>query len=92
MANREGHQVSARAGGGYAWRQITEDEGLLLRAVAMGMILAHNYLHWLADLPGENEFTFRAESVLSLWHGLWVLIGFEFIFNFRSLASTACRV
>ena len=55
----------------YVWREITLDEGLLLRAVAIGMIMAHNYMHWLPGSPGENEFGFEADRVTLFLDGLW---------------------
>lgn len=56
---------------GYVWRSLLLDEGVLVRAVAIMAIMAHNYLHWISDVPGENEFTFRAVRVMDFMHGIW---------------------
>jgi len=45
----------------YTWKPITIQEGTILRALAILAIVFHNYLHWVSDSPGENEFTFRPE-------------------------------
>ena len=63
--------IKGRAGSGYVWRQIAVDEGLLLRAMAICMIMAHNYMHWMPGSPGENEFGFQADRVGLLLDGLW---------------------
>ncbi len=55
----------------YSWREIGRDESLLLRALAILMIILHNYLHWVSDTPGENEFTFRIVRVHEFINGLW---------------------
>ena len=55
----------------YSWREIGRDESLMLRALAILMILLHNYLHWVSDTPGENEFTFRIVRVHEFINGLW---------------------
>lgn len=55
----------------YLWQAITLDEGFYLRAVAISMIMAHNYMHWLPGSPGENEFGFQADRVGLLLDGLW---------------------
>lgn len=54
----------------YLWRRITVEEGLCLRALAIGMIMVHNYMHWLPGSPGENEFGFQADRVHLLMDGL----------------------
>lgn len=45
------------------WTPISRNEGTLLRALAILAIVFHNYLHWISDLPGENEFNYRPERV-----------------------------
>ena len=47
----------------YQWSTISKNEGTLLRAFAILAIVFHNYLHWISDSPGENEFTYRPERV-----------------------------
>jgi len=54
----------------FRWSPISKDEGTLLRAFAILAIVFHNYLHWISDSPGENEFTFRPERVTALLGGL----------------------
>lgn len=41
------------------WTPITIREGIHLRAFAILAILAHNFLHHIADTPGENEFGYH---------------------------------
>lgn len=55
----------------YHWKPISREEGNKLRALAIIAILAHNFLHWVADSPGENEFTFRVERWQAFFDGLW---------------------
>jgi len=52
------------------WSPISKDEGTLLRAFAILAIVFHNYLHWISDSPGENEFTYQPERVQSLLSAL----------------------
>ena len=54
----------------FQWSPISKDEGTLLRAFAILAILFHNYLHWISDSPGENEFTYRPERIHALLSGL----------------------
>lgn len=54
----------------FQWSAISKDEGMLLRAFAILAIVFHNYLHWISDSPGENEFTYRPERVQALLSGL----------------------
>ena len=54
----------------HVWRVISFEEGLLLRAMAILVIMAHNYLHWIADTPGENEFGFSLSRMLSVIDGI----------------------
>ena len=56
---------------GYAWRTMTLDESFYLRAFAILMIMAHNYMHWLPVSPGENEFGFQADRVRLFIDGIW---------------------
>ena len=44
----------------------------MLRAFAILAIVFHNYLHWISDSPGENEFTYVPERVQALIDGLWL--------------------
>jgi len=59
----------------YNWKPISIQEGTILRALAILAIIFHNYLHWVSDLPGENEFTFRPERgqafIQGLQHAPW---------------------
>jgi len=55
----------------YQWQPISLSEGNKLRALAIIAILAHNFLHWIADLPGENEFTFQEERWQAFLDGIW---------------------
>ncbi len=56
----------------YHWSVISKDESTLLRAFAILAIVFHNYLHWVSDSPGENEFTYRPERtdafIQAMWH------------------------
>ncbi|MEA3273833.1 MAG: acyltransferase [Pseudomonadota bacterium] len=54
----------------YRWKTITLDESVMLRAFAILAIVLHNYLHWIADAPGENEFTYEPERTQALIDGL----------------------
>lgn len=54
----------------YHWSPINRREANLLRALAILAIVFHNYLHWISDSPGENEFTYRPERIQSLLDGL----------------------
>ncbi|RUA12250.1 MAG: hypothetical protein DSY82_01745 [Flavobacteriia bacterium] len=54
----------------YHWKPISIQEGTILRAIAILAIIFHNYLHWVSDLPGENEFTFRPERIQAFMQGL----------------------
>jgi peptidoglycan/LPS O-acetylase OafA/YrhL len=54
----------------YSWKPITLKEGAILRALAILAILLHNYLHWVSDSPGENEFTFRPERWNAFLQGI----------------------
>ena len=67
----EHSKSKGRGRAAYLWQAITLDEGLYLRAVAISMIMAHNYMHWLPGSPGENEFGFQADRVGLLLDGLW---------------------
>lgn len=64
-------EIKKGSSSGYVWRRITLDEGLCLRALAIGMIMVHNFMHWLPGSPGENEFGFQADRVGLLMDGLW---------------------
>lgn len=55
----------------YHWSVISKDESTLLRAFAILAIVFHNYLHWVSDSPGENEFTYRPERIDALIQALW---------------------
>ena len=67
----EHSKSKGRGRAAYLWQAITLDEGLYLRAVAISMIMAHNYMHWLPGSPGENEFGFQVDRVGLLLDGLW---------------------
>lgn len=54
----------------FQWATISKEEGTLLRAFAILAIIFHNYLHWISDSPGENEFTYRPERIQALIDGL----------------------
>lgn len=41
------------------WKPISIHEGIHLRAFAILAILTHNFLHWIQDAPGENEFNYH---------------------------------
>lgn len=43
----------------------------MLRAFAILAIVLHNYLHWISDSPGENEFDYQPERTQALIDGLW---------------------
>lgn len=64
-------RIKSVGGSGYLWRELTLNEGLLLRAVAILAIMVHNYMHWIPESPGENEFGFQADRVARLLDGLW---------------------
>jgi peptidoglycan/LPS O-acetylase OafA/YrhL len=55
---------------GYAWSGISLDLSFYLRAFAIVMIMAHNYMHWLPVSPGENEFGFQKDRVQLFIDGL----------------------
>ena len=55
---------------GYVWTGISLDLSFYLRAIAIAMIMAHNYMHWLPVSPGENEFGFQKDRVQSFIHGV----------------------
>lgn len=55
----------------YRWKTITLDESVMLRALAILAIVFHNYLHWIAELPSENEFDYQPERIRALMWGLW---------------------
>ena len=67
----EHSSIKERKCSGYVWRGMTLDESFYLRAVAIVMIMAHNYLHWMPGSPGENEFGFNADRVALMLEGLW---------------------
>ncbi len=67
----EHSSIKERKCAGYVWRGMTLDESFYLRAVAIVMIMAHNYLHWMPGSPGENEFGFNADRVALMLEGLW---------------------
>ncbi|MDG1358078.1 MAG: acyltransferase [Akkermansiaceae bacterium] len=56
---------------GYLWRGMTLDESFYLRAFAIVMIMAHNFMHWLPVSPGENEFGFQVDRVRLFMDGVW---------------------
>ena len=55
---------------GYAWKGMSLDVSFYLRAIAIVMIMAHNYMHWLPVSPGENEFGFDKDRVQLFMEGV----------------------
>ncbi len=53
------------------WKPISLTEGLLYRGLAILMIAAHNFCHHVKELPGENEFGFKASRFRDFIH-LWI--------------------
>lgn len=43
----------------------------MLRAFAILAIVFHNYLHWISESPGENQFTYEPERAQALIDELW---------------------
>lgn len=60
-------EIMRRENGRIRWSPISLDEGLLLRALAILAIIAHNYLHWIEGGPGENEFDFQGHRADDFW-------------------------
>ena len=55
----------------YQWRELSLTESYKLRALAILMIIMHNFLHLVLDTPGENEFSYSTEKYRAFVNGLW---------------------
>ncbi len=54
----------------YQWREISLTESYKIRALAILMIIAHNFLHLVMDTPGENEFSYSSKKYRAFVDGI----------------------
>jgi len=68
----------------YQWREISLIESYKLRALAILMIIIHNFLHLIMNSPGENEFYYSADKYRAFVEGLWnrPIDGIRIIFSY----------
>ena len=55
----------------YQWREISLAESYKLRALAILIIIVHNFLHLVMETPSENEFSYSVEKYRAFVDGLW---------------------
>ena len=49
---------------------ISKDDTLLYKGVGILLIVLHNFFHWIAPSPGENEWVFNPDYIINLQKGL----------------------
>lgn len=55
----------------YRWKEMSLSESYQIRSLAILMIVMHNFLHLVMNMPSENEFDYNAAKFQSFFYGLW---------------------